>query len=313
MTTLKNRFIKSIRDKIPAGYIVGRERGEGKAQLISLHDFMRKTRRVQGVVNSGDIANGSIGTVQLAANAATGHILSEDSSSRPVNVVTAGSYATTGIITTIAMTAPSTITSTGPNFVTLGFVAGDTIHVLNSTVGNQNSGTYTIASVTATVITINETTLTTLAAGNNIDIRGTETPAYNAGTATVVHSLGSVSVQSTGDFVHFEFSVRLQTSNFWVTHGADYVYVSIYDTSTSTTLYQETLRSIVVINSVNRVYSDGVFNVPAILDFATGLSVGAHNIELRMQLVDMHTASAVGKPTLGTVTFSAGKATVYKR
>lgn len=75
-----------------------------------------------------------------------------------------------GPVTDIAFndTNPDTITSTTTNFVTAGFVAGDGITVSGST---SNDGTYTIATVAATTITlIAGDTLTTEAAGASVTI-----------------------------------------------------------------------------------------------------------------------------------------------
>jgi hypothetical protein len=72
-----------------------------------------------------------------------------------------GGYVARAAITCAFHTGNKTITNSGGTFLTDGFVPGDTIWLDGSLEDSANNGFYTIASVTATVITVNEDDLVT--------------------------------------------------------------------------------------------------------------------------------------------------------
>tara|TARA_R110000824_G_scaffold12771_1_gene55789 strand:- start:1193 stop:3877 length:2685 start_codon:yes stop_codon:yes gene_type:complete len=72
-----------------------------------------------------------------------------------------GGYADRVAVTCAFHTGNKTITNTGGTFLTDGFVPGDTIWVAGALEDAGNNGLFTVASVSANVITINEDTLVT--------------------------------------------------------------------------------------------------------------------------------------------------------
>ena len=72
-----------------------------------------------------------------------------------------GGYVARAAITCAFHTGNKTITNSGGTFLTDGFVPGDTIWVDGALEDSENNGFYTIASVSSTVITVNEDDLVT--------------------------------------------------------------------------------------------------------------------------------------------------------
>ena len=265
-----------------------------------------------GAVGTAALASSAVLTANLGANAATGHVISEDATTRSVTVVVA-TEASLGGATTISFTAPSTIDDSGSGFVAAGFVAGQTVQVVGSSL---NDGIYTLATVAAGALTVNQTSIATEAAGATM--RVWQITAYNNATATVITSLASVSINATTDIARFDFNLRINVSNLMSAApqsaagvNSDAIHVAIYDLTTATVLYQETISTNIMVSTGFTLASDGTMPLPVVSKAVTGLSVGNHTIECRVQPVDQHGAGAPRLTML--VTNSSSLATVFKR
>ena len=263
-------------------------------------------------VTNPAIASSAVATANIVAAAVTGHVLNEDTTSRAINVVR-NKDGLTNAQTTISFVANNTINRSAGNFLTDGFIAGEVVVITGSA---SNNGTFTLATVGATSMTITGTNIVNESAGASVTIREnfTLTP-YNNSTATTVHTISGVVIDSTGDFIEVEFTVFLSVTNFAGGYESadgdpigDAVHMAIYDGATQLRL--DTSNQTITAGGVD-MKSDGTLLIPATVHFATGLSVGSHTFTLKAQVIDMHDVAF--PPTTVTVTRSIGKARVYKK
>ncbi|MEZ0137372.1 MAG: phage tail protein [Candidatus Reddybacter sp.] len=145
---------------------------------------------------------------------------------------------------------------------------------------------------------------------------GTTIPAFNVGTASVIHTLSSVVVAGTVDVMDVTFNVRLDMTNFYTSYSTgtvnNAIYFAIRRGATGPVIHSE-LLDVLTYAGFTAVRSDGSLFVPAITVIDDSVSAGTYTYYLYIQPIDMVYQHDTALAMITTITNSIGRAVVYKK
>ncbi|MEZ0147948.1 MAG: phage tail protein [Candidatus Reddybacter sp.] len=141
-------------------------------------------------------------------------------------------------------------------------------------------------------------------------------PAFNVGTASVIHTLSSVVVAGTVDVMDVTFNVRLDMTNFYTSYSTgtvnNAIYFAIRRGATGPVIHSE-LLDVLTYAGFTAVRSDGSLFVPAITVIDDSVSAGTYTYYLYIQPIDMVYQHDTALAMITTITNSIGRAVVYKK